>query len=160
MWGGEMSRKNRVCERCQSPIAIRTPYRRNIMSWGWCPKCFPDEIRCQIMTTKGTPCRGVPEYPFNTCKIHRDQDTLEPPKKKLNYYEYIQSKEWIKKANAAKKRADGRCQLCYKDGSLHAHHRTYKRLGDEKPNDITVLCANCHAKFHDIVPAMEQEGES
>jgi hypothetical protein len=72
--------------------------------------------------------------------------------KPLTYHEYIKTDEWKEKARQAKDRADWRCQLCNtrpikKD--LHAHHRTYERLGKEEPGDITVLCANCHAKFHD-----------
>ena len=72
----------------------------------------------------------------------------------INYREYILSHEWKVKAKTAKKNAGYRCQLCnrHKDEvTLHAHHRTYDRLGDELPEDITVLCADCHAKFHNKV---------
>lgn len=72
----------------------------------------------------------------------------------INYTEYIKSDEWKKKADAAKEYADNRCQLCNTEGTkiqLHAHHRTYERLGSELPEDITVLCAKCHGKFHGIV---------
>ena len=68
--------------------------------------------------------------------------------KPVDYAEYIRSDKWKEKADAAKKHADYKCQLCNSDGKLHAHHRTYERLGDELPEDITVLCAECHAKFH------------
>ena|SRR3990167_236343 len=71
--------------------------------------------------------------------------------KSINYQEYIQSPEWKEKAKQAKEQAGWRCQLCYKhndDKPLHAHHRTYQNLGNEQPGDITVLCADCHAKFH------------
>ena len=70
---------------------------------------------------------------------------------KINYKVYITSDEWIDRATKAKEDAGWRCQLCnrHKDEiTLHAHHRTYENLGNEKPGDITVLCADCHSKFH------------
>lgn len=65
----------------------------------------------------------------------------------INYYEYIRSPEWKAKADAAKERAHGHCQVCYKTGKLDAHHRTYERLGNELPEDITVLCRDCHSLY-------------
>lgn len=73
------------------------------------------------------------------------------PEKEMDYHSYIRSQEWRDKAEQAKKRAGYRCQLCNKsteETQLHAHHRTYERLFNEKIEDITVLCAECHAKFH------------
>jgi len=70
---------------------------------------------------------------------------------KINYYEYIQSPVWRAKAEAAKERAGHRCQVCNRgkaDGViLNAHHRTYERLGNELPEDITVLCKHCHELY-------------
>ena len=74
-----------------------------------------------------------------------------------DYKSYIQSHEWRERAYQAKERTNYRCQLCNEKGdnsSLHAHHRTYKRLGNELPEDITVLCSDCHAKFHDKLPSI------
>ena len=68
----------------------------------------------------------------------------------IDYKEYIRSQEWRAKATAAKDRADWRCQVCnkHKDQvTLDAHHRTYERLGDERPEDITVLCRDCHSLY-------------
>ena len=76
---------------------------------------------------------------------------IEKREKKLSYQEYINSDEWKKKASEAKKRANWRCQICNKHQSkipLHTHHRTYENLGNEKPEDLTVLCEDCHALFH------------
>jgi len=70
----------------------------------------------------------------------------------LNYYEYIQSPEWKAKADAAKERAENRCQLCNVSGfvkRLDAHHNTYERLGKELSRDIIVLCEDCHKRFHE-----------
>jgi Pyruvate/2-oxoacid:ferredoxin oxidoreductase delta subunit len=67
------------------------------------------------------------------------------------YQAYIRSEDWRQKAERAKKRAGYRCQVCNhgtSDGRLlEAHHRTYERLGNEQPMDITVLCDECHGLF-------------
>lgn len=71
--------------------------------------------------------------------------------RRVDYYTYIGSPEWKAKADAAKKRVGYRCQVCNKgrdEGAiLDAHHRTYERLGHEKPEDITVLCRDCHELY-------------
>jgi hypothetical protein len=71
--------------------------------------------------------------------------------RRVDYYAYIASPEWKRKADAAKERAGHRCQVCNAgrdDGvKLEAHHRTYARLGHEKPEDITVLCNECHELY-------------
>lgn len=64
-----------------------------------------------------------------------------------DYYEYINSPEWRARADAAKERAKYRCQLCNSPDRLEAHHRTYERLGNEWPEDITVLCHDCHERY-------------
>lgn len=72
------------------------------------------------------------------------------PRKRVDYYEYIKSPAWKAKAAAAKKRAGYRCQVCNrhkKEVRLEAHHRTYERLGNERPEDITVLCRDCHELY-------------
>lgn len=71
--------------------------------------------------------------------------------RRVDYYKYIASPEWHAKAEAAKKRAGYRCQLCNfgrdEGAILDAHHRTYIRLGYERPEDITVLCRDCHELY-------------
>ena len=66
-----------------------------------------------------------------------------------DYQEYIGSARWSDRADAAKERAGGRCQVCNSDVQLDAHHRTYERLGHERPGDLTVLCRGCHTLFHE-----------
>jgi hypothetical protein len=71
-------------------------------------------------------------------------------KQRVDYYEYIQSPEWKRKADEAKRAVGYRCQICNRHKSevtLDAHHRTYERLGHELPQDITVLCRDCHELY-------------
>jgi hypothetical protein len=67
------------------------------------------------------------------------------------YKEYIKSFEWKTKSEYIKQDRGYRCQLCNISGyvaSLHVHHNTYERLGDEREIDVVVLCADCHELFH------------
>lgn len=64
------------------------------------------------------------------------------------YRLYLDSHEWRNLRGMALERADGRCQVCNSPRNLHAHHRTYSRLGIERVEDITVLCRRCHQVFH------------
>ena len=73
------------------------------------------------------------------------------------YREYIESEEWRRKAVQAKERAGWRCQVCNRRGdevTLDAHHRTYARLGRERPDDITVLCRECHQMYSEARKAI------
>lgn len=69
--------------------------------------------------------------------------------RKERYDAYIVSDVWREKRGPALERAEHRCQVCNADRHLDVHHRTYERLGDERPGDLTVLCRSCHELFHE-----------
>ena len=65
------------------------------------------------------------------------------------YQSYINSRRWRNSpARLAELKASGfRCRLCNgerKDSAIEVHHRTYTRLGNEQPGDLTTLCRICH----------------
>jgi hypothetical protein len=62
------------------------------------------------------------------------------------YDEYIKSPEWKAKADEAKARV-GKCQLCSGVSNLQAHHNNYDHLGNEREEDITVLCGRHHEEY-------------
>ena len=65
------------------------------------------------------------------------------------YGEYLKTKEWQQTRRRALKSAGYKCQLCGTDGvQLHVHHKTYDNIGEEKPDDLIVLCKACHKKQH------------
>jgi hypothetical protein len=66
----------------------------------------------------------------------------------MPYREYLQTCEWHEKRAAARARAGERCQVCNSDGPLDVHHRTYEPRGDEREEDLIVLCRSCHDLFH------------
>lgn len=67
----------------------------------------------------------------------------------LPYSEYLKTDHWQQLRTRMLRYAKYRCQLCNKQATLHVHHRTYENLGNEEYKDLIVLCAHCHAKFHD-----------
>jgi hypothetical protein len=69
--------------------------------------------------------------------------------KGMAYRDYLQTAHWELTRAAALERAKHRCQLCNGlKGGLNVHHRTYERLGNELPEDLIVLCRDCHTIFH------------
>lgn len=70
----------------------------------------------------------------------------------MNYREYLRTPEWQATRRYHLRRSGYRCQLCNQGGQLEVHHRTYERRGNERFEDLIVLCTNCHARFHDSLP--------
>lgn len=65
------------------------------------------------------------------------------------YKDYLASDRWKAFATEAKVMTGGRCQGCDRETwSLHVHHLTYERLGNERATDVWVVCGSCHLKFH------------
>jgi hypothetical protein len=71
----------------------------------------------------------------------------------VDYRKYIDSSIWRERSRAAMHRVHYRCNLCGATGKkLNAHHNTYDNLGNEKPEDLTVLCVDCHTAHHGKLP--------
>lgn len=66
------------------------------------------------------------------------------------YNDYLKTDYWKRVAEAVKKRADYKCQLCNSQHDLCAHHRDYSHRGNELNylNDLVCLCRRCHEIFH------------
>jgi len=70
----------------------------------------------------------------------------------MPFAEYRKQPEWQVRRVQALTRAQYRCQMgSSHDGTLDVHHNCYKNYGDERPEDLVVLCRSCHQKFHGIV---------
>ena len=77
-----------------------------------------------------------------------------PELKTMPYDQYLQSPEWAQIRHRSLMIADNKCQVCEASGvELHVHHKTYERRGEEPPDDLIVLCKDCHEKHHDKVDA-------
>ena len=68
--------------------------------------------------------------------------------KNMPYKEYLQTEHWREKRKSALYRANNKCQLCGNKENLHVHHNTYDNRGQEKDEDLVVLCEICHARHH------------
>jgi len=69
--------------------------------------------------------------------------------KSMDYDLYLKTEEWQVTRLRAIENAQGKCQGCGALGiELHVHHKTYERRGEELPDDLIVLCKECHAKHH------------
>lgn len=82
----------------------------------------------------------VPQAPSYAPTVHQLRT--------MPYQQYLQTEHWQFVRRAALARAGGRCQLCNSPSRLQVHHRTYERRGAEHDTDVTVLCDNCHGRYH------------
>jgi hypothetical protein len=60
----------------------------------------------------------------------------------------ILAPDWGSLADACKARFLAHCAVCNGTIKLQAHHRTYERLWNEIPEDLTCLCDTCHEHYH------------
>lgn len=67
---------------------------------------------------------------------------------KQQYAEYLKTPIWELTRQAALRRAKGKCSVCHSEIDLHVHHLNYDNVGDEKPEDLIVLCECCHTLEH------------
>ena len=98
-------------------------------------------------------CRGMGRHNYNDDGLRipgRGDEFDQPARGKVNYKEYIQSREWRDRANIVKAHTEWRCAICGRHESkvtLDAHHNTYERLGHERLNDLVCLCRDCHELY-------------
>ena len=71
-----------------------------------------------------------------------------PPSK---YRSYIHSKRWARKRRFYFSAFPKLCASCSSKDDLQLHHITYQRLGCERPEDLIMLCKECHEDFHEFI---------
>jgi len=65
------------------------------------------------------------------------------------YKKYLNTNHW--KDVKIRYRASKSIQVCYicgTDEKINLHHKSYKRIGAEKLNDLLPLCSKCHMLVH------------
>lgn len=68
-----------------------------------------------------------------------------------SYSEYLRSDHWLetKRRFRASKLYKHKCSACGNDQSpMFIHHKTYKRIGRERLNDLIEVCGSCHSAIH------------
>lgn len=77
------------------------------------------------------------------------QSVTASPKQFIPYKEYIESVQWKARRQEHLVRVGFRCQVCNAGNTiLNVHHGTYERIGDERYEDLIVLCKDCHEIFY------------
>lgn len=140
---GPMATDEIRCIKCQKPITFK---KRKVLFQALKGS---EEFTC-------SECREIsrrkitPVYRSPVRKQEEDSRLVRLKElKNMPYSEYLQTPEWQETRKQALKDANYQCALCPATNRvLHVHHRTYERLGEERPEDLTVLCDKCHEKFH------------
>lgn len=73
----------------------------------------------------------------------------------MEYGQYLETRHWREISGHMRWYAGNRCQLCGTTGTLNVHHNSYARKGCERPEDLVVLCRECHEKHHGILAEEE-----
>lgn len=72
------------------------------------------------------------------------------------YRAYMVSTEWVRRSNELRGFAEWKCEGCGRERTdtrpLDVHHLTYERLGNERAEDLVVLCRRCHEEQHEGSP--------
>ncbi len=75
----------------------------------------------------------------------------------LPYYAYLKTQHWRRiRAALLLLNYEHRCERCWVKPAglpngqrdLHVHHKSYKNRGNERFDDLALLCTNCHAAIH------------
>ena len=71
--------------------------------------------------------------------------------REMPYSEYLLTTHWQWTRRQRLRIAGYRCERCHSTRArLEVHHKTYERLGQERMDDLTVLCDGCHKETHDL----------
>jgi hypothetical protein len=61
------------------------------------------------------------------------------------YLEYIKSPEWRRKRRTLIRQRGRVCERCgQRSKAIEVHHLTYERLGNERDEDLQLVCPECH----------------
>lgn len=69
----------------------------------------------------------------------------------MKYDNYLKSEHWSdvkQRYKSSKLNRKKLCKMCYRDLRLDLHHITYKRIGQERLQDLLQICRECHKIVH------------
>lgn len=71
---------------------------------------------------------------------------------KQDYVKYLRTPHWRRMRTLAFYRYGKKCRRCGNYGTnrnpIQVHHRSYDHLGDERIEELEVICKNCHTFHH------------
>ena len=98
------------------------------------------------------------KYPDDLTKLEAIEiiTRLKNSRKKMSkaeYQEYLKSDHWqdVRSRFRQSKLHNYGCYVCQSKGELHLHHKSYKRLFEERLNDFIYLCPAHHLEVHAVV---------
>jgi hypothetical protein len=68
--------------------------------------------------------------------------------RRMPYRAYLYTAHWQRQRAFALEQAENLCELCARGDRLEVHHRSYARVGFERPEVLIVLCNDCHGDHH------------
>lgn len=77
------------------------------------------------------------------------QFRIERENKRMEYANYLNSKEWKRKATIIMRKYKHKCVLCG-SWATEVHHLTYERVYFEDVRDLIAVCSECHKFIHSI----------
>ena len=72
-------------------------------------------------------------------------------KYRKKYKDYLASDQWAKIKIELLEYRGAFCERCGNDNFLQVHHKTYKNVFNEEPEDLEILCKSCHEEEHNII---------
>lgn len=80
-------------------------------------------------------------------KILRTFAAWLPTQRQRWYREYLRSEHWKTRRMAALRARGFICEDCGNEAT-EVHHLSYERLGEEWPEDLLIVCSDCHRTRH------------
>jgi 5-methylcytosine-specific restriction endonuclease McrA len=135
----EYERSQRVKEQ-----RARPQYRNGdiaLLRTGWVPGTIGGLGRLGLSPNASSTDEGTSAPP----RVH-EAEVASP---RMSYQAYLQTPHWKRVRTGALQRAGYRCQLdASHTRNLQVHHNNYHCLWNEEPEDVVVLCGDCHSNFH------------
>jgi HNH endonuclease len=132
------------CKVCLEPIVFKSKnaykefLNNSTKSYGGeCNKCLKNRLESWRVESDNQRKERETQYQINLNKL-----------KSMSYTDYLQTEHWKEVRKKQLTKSGYKCQMCNKGGDLNVHHRTYERRGEEKYEDLIVLCSDCHNLFH------------
>ncbi len=76
------------------------------------------------------------------------------------YNGHLRSTYWLAMRRALFAERGKSCEWCHATAKLHVHHVTYERFGQERPEDLVILCRDCHMRVHAGQPALSKSAQA
>lgn len=95
-------------------------------------KCIAGYKEFYNIKTKKDECNMVEDYDY----------------KNMPYKAYLKTEHWKETREHMLEKYNHKCAMCDRTDNLQVHHNTYVNRGEEREEDLTVLCPICHMKEH------------